>query len=336
MTEQTPQAYTLPYPPVPQRTQPDFGTAIFQLFRTPGGREFGVRVWAWTTLLTSIVYLIVAPIIAPAYLELFALASDPAFAVGNDPEAVRALFQVMGRIFLPLLLAMFGAWAAIAAGEAAMHKRMFLGVDEGRIPLRLDRHTFRVMGAQFCVWAIVFGIYFAAILLGLLTLGIGLIVTIPAGLAFMVIFALRYCSASALSVKDDTFRFGESKRVTQYRKGGLFGAYALIWVLGYVGMMFVQFGAMFAVLGPGGIETLASDLASETFDATALMERLNSPAIILLMVVGIVVYCAVLALWYLSMAGVGANAVLWYLRDSELPPTEWEQAQYTPPGPPAI
>ena len=337
MTDPTqPQSYDyeLPYPPVPKRSEFAFGDMVFQLFRTPGGRDFGLRLWMWVTLGYSAIFLVMLPLVAGPYMDFIMAAVEMESIDGEVSseefgEFFGGMFAFMG-VALVFLLAI---WALIASGEAALHRRIFRGEEAARIPLRFGKDELRIMGAQFLLYLIFIGILFGAMILTVLTLFIGGLVIIPGAIVFSLLVLLMFCSASALSVKDRTFRFSESKHVTKNRRGLIFGAYAVIYIVSAVILSIIQYGALFAFLGTMDLSTLATEAGSETAQLEQMIESFNNPLVMLGIVLTTILYAAVTALLYLLYAGIGASGLLWYLRDRQLPPTQWELAaqHYQPP-----
>ena len=302
-------------PPTRQPRKPStpfsFETAISQMFRSPDGREFGLRLWFWTAAFVTLGYLVGIPLIASDYFELMRLSADLQDPATVD-EASAQLLGLFGRMIPGFLVVTFIPWFAVMAGEAALHRKILRGEERARQPLRWGRDEFRVLGAQLAVFGFMALIYFGAILLSIVTLGIGALIALPAALFLLVFVPLRLAPAAALSIKDRKLKVMEARRVTKHRAGPLFGTYLFLWFAGYVAIYAVMLSAMIAIAGDSGIAGMsvgapASDAAMDSFAA-----NLSNPLYMLIGIVAIIAYAAVSSLWYLSISGVGAYAVQWY------------------------
>ena len=315
---------TLPIEPlVRQPRKPSlafsFESATRQLFRTSGGRPFAFRVWFWTAMAMSVALFIGLPFIAPGYGEFLTITNEinEATLSGEaiDPELSSAMLAAMGGMVPGYLLIMLGPWFAAIAGEAALHRKLFRDEEHDRIPLRFGRDEFRILLSQLAVYGLMLLAYFAAILLTVITFGIGAIVAIPALFFFLVWLPLRHCTAGALSVHDDAIRIKQSRATTKHRAGPLFGAYLFVWFVGYVAIYGVLITVVLLIAGDAAIIGAASGLGGDTDSIAGFGERLRNPVFMLLAVLGIVAYAAVASLWYLTQSGVGAYALRWYEAD---------------------
>lgn len=309
------------YPPiVPPRTQFSFETAITLPFRTSGGRQFAFRLFGWTTLIMAVIVMLAGPLMLEPFIDFMDAAERMESIEGEtDPDIIMAemggFFAVFGRFMLAIFLLTFGLWFVWVSAEAALHRKVFRDEEAPRLPLRFGRDELRVAGAQALVTLMNIGVYIGAIVLGVITIGIGFLITIP-GMIFLFFFLiLSYCAASALSVRDGRFRFGESRRVTKGRKGALLGTYVVITILGYVAMTIIQTIALQLVLGSSFGETLLGSTTG-TLDYESLSASLTSTKALVGWVAFSAFYAAIYAVWYLALSGVGAYALLWYEQDA--------------------
>ena len=306
----------------------DFGRAISQLFSQPGGRDFAIRLILWTSILLGITF----ALIAKPYLSMMGDMLEASWASSQnpeDPEAALAMFAGLAKYILPMLLATLLMWAVYASAEAALHKRIFHNHDAGFFPLRFGVDEIRVMGAQFFVYLMVFGIYILGLLaivvvsgilgmagqgsgLGAALLGLILIVGGIFFLWFLAYFSIRMAPAAALSVKNDKLAITDGWRITKKRTGNLFLAYLLIFIVGYVAISVVQMTAFSMILNENYFELmygLGSENPRIVFEQAA--EKLKQPGTIALVIVGLIIYMFVTVIWWLSIAGVANYAVQW-------------------------
>jgi len=307
----------------------DFGRAISQLFSQPGGRDFAIRLILWTSVLLGITF----AIIAKPYLSMMGDMLEGSWVSSQnpeDPEAALAIFTGLTKYILPMLLATLLMWAVYASAEAALHKRIFHNHDAGFFPLRFGADEIRVMGAQFVVYLMVFGIYILGVILIALVAGIigmagqgsgaaaallGLIMLVGFVffLWFLAYFSIRMAPAAALSVKNDKLAVTDGWRITKKRTGNLFLAYLLIFIVGYVAISVVQMAAFSMILNENYFELmygLGSENPRVVFEQAA--EKLKQPGTIVLLIVGMIVYMIVTVIWWLTIAGVANYAVQWW------------------------
>ena len=315
---------TLPIEPlVRQPRKPSlafsFESATRQLFRTPGGRPFALRVWFWTAMAMSVALFIALPFIAPGYGEFLTITNEinEATLSGEpiDPELSSAMLAAMGGMVPGYLLLMLGPWAAAIAGEAALHRKLFRDEEFERIPLRFGRDEFRILLSQLAVYGLMFLAYVGGILLTVITFGLGGIVAIPGMLFLFVWLPLRHSTAGALAVHDEAIRVKQSRATTKHRAGPLFGAYLFVWFVGYVAVYGVMLTVVLLIAGDAAILGAASGLGGDADSIAGFGERLRNPVYMLLAILGIVAYAAVSSLWYLTQSGVGAYALRWYEAD---------------------
>ena len=304
-------------PPGAYKLAFEFTEAISQLWNTPGGARFGWRLLGWTSLFIFAVMLGGVLLLAKPYGELFVAAAsmDPNASPAEAREDLRQIMDIFGKLAGPFLLVGLGSWFAAVAGEAALHRKALHGTEAERMPLRFGIDELRIIGAQLLLFLFVFGIYIGAIIIGILTLGIGFLVTIP-GMIFLIIYVpIIYATAGALSVRDGAFRFNESKAVTKNRRGAMFGAYVFIWVTYYIGITVLQALAFNVLFGGGYGELIRLEDPDAVLEiVSTVSERFQSPITQLLSALLVGIYSAGITLFYLVNSGVGTYTLRVYER----------------------
>jgi hypothetical protein len=289
-------------------------------------------------LWTSVLLAIASVFFAKPYIGLMGDVLEASWASSqnqDDPEAALAVFTSMAKYIMPMLLASLLMWAVYASAETAFHKRVFHDHDAGFFPLRFGADEIRVMGAQFMVYFMVFGIYilglFAIILVagiagfagqgsGILAVLIGLITLVGffVFIWFLAYFSIRMAPAAAMTVRNQKLAITAGWAITKKRTGNLFLAYLLIFIIGYVAISVVQMAAFSAVFDANYFEMiygLSDDNPKVAFEKAT--EKLKQPGTIILIVVGIIVYLIVSVIWWLSIAGVANYAVQWWEETNE-------------------
>ena len=305
-----------------------FDAATRQLWRTPGGRPFALRVWFWTAMATAVALLLALPLIAPGYGEILSLTGEVNSATlegrAPDPELAAALNAALLRAAPGYALLAIGPWLAAVAGEGALHRKLFRGEEHPRIPLRFGADEWRILATQLAVYGLMLLAYVVFILLaavsavgGMLLVGLAVIVGVPVLLWMLVWIPLRHCTAGALAVGDRAFRLAESRAVTKHRSGPLLGTYLFVWVVGNIAVYAVLTIVVLLVSGDAGMVAAGSGLGGADVEGRVadFAARLRNPVFMLLAVLGAVAYAAVTALWFLTLSGVGAYALRWYEAD---------------------
>jgi hypothetical protein len=309
----------------------DFQRAISQLFGASTGKDFSIRLVLWTAVLIGVSFVL----IAKPYVGMMGIVLEASWVTNknpNDAEAIFGAYSGLGQYVLPIFLATMFMWAVYASAETALHKKIFRDEDAGFFPLRFGADEVRVMGAQFMVYLMVFGIYFGAAIalvlfsalgavlgsagavIGVLLAFVGLIVL----LWFLPYFSIRMAPAAALTVKRQQLTVTKGWGITHKRAGSLFLAYLLIFILGYVAVTIVQTMAFSSFLDESYL-TLMTGLSDESprvvFEQAA--EKLKQPGTMIILIVCAILYAVVTAIWWLSIAGVANYAVQWEAEENE-------------------
>jgi len=318
--------------PRAKRTPFDFVQAVTAMFQTSGGRVFAFRLLFWTTAGMAIVTLIALPFILPYYGPLLDSNQSTMQAVmkgeappTTDPDAMMAALKGM---MLPGFLMMLGFWAAYAAGEAALHRKVLLGHENPKRPIRFGADELRVMLAQLGVWGAWFLVYIGGVIV------IGLFAVIPVlgiilailGVIFMMLMMVylpvRLAPAAALSVRNSRSHLIAARHITKRRFWPLFGAYLVVFLGGYFLIYAVLLAVVILVTGDPNfllsVYGMGDSLPSEVMAQAG--ERLNNPFYMIIGVLGVILYSFAYAFWLLSIAGVGAYAVKWWEQDDPVAP----------------
>jgi len=311
--------------PAPHRVKFDVGVAISQPFRLPGGRNFLIRLILWTTALLLLVYFFFGRALIAGYFE--AIQNFVALGDTEDPEAVIAAMAPLMKASGSVFLLMICSWVVMAMSETAFHKHIFRGTDFGVFPLRFGSDEARVMLAQFVVWIILYGVfmvsYLVIILLGAVMAAMsgagggggaaaglfGLLVLLGFFLmiAMCVIAFIRLAPAAALSVRDGAVRTVEGWKITRGRVGPLFGSYLIVGVVGYFAIFIVSMvGAILTFSNISGLDALPDDDPAAALEALA--QAIDTPQIMIPLVLSVMAYVAVVTLWQVSFWGIANYA----------------------------
>ena len=138
----------------------DFSVAISQLFRTQDGKAFAKRLWFWASAAYAIAMLVTFPFIIKHYPDLLEANwhNMKAMMAGRAHDNA-ALFAILPKMLPSYLFLMASMLAIGAAVETALHKKVLLGEEEQRMPLRFGSVQLRVLIAQVAVWMIWFSLH---------------------------------------------------------------------------------------------------------------------------------------------------------------------------------
>ena len=312
----------------------DFTRAISQLFAQPGGRDFAFRLILWTSIIMGVIFVF----LAKPYLNLMGAMLESTWISNQnpeDPELALAIYIGMTKHILPIIFATLGMWALYASAETALHKRVFFDYDAGFIPLRFGADEFRVMGAQFMVYLMVFGVYISGLVLLLIAglivgataeaipilgviIGILIIVGLFVFLWYLAYFSIRMAPAAALTVKNQRVEITGGWKITKKRAGNLFLAYLLIFIIGYVAISVIQVAAISSILDENYfalIYGLSEENPRVIFEQVAV--KMKQPGTIIMLVLASVIYVVTTVVWWLSIAGVANYAVQWWDETNE-------------------
>lgn len=310
----------------------DFVQAVTAMFQTSDGKAFAWRLLFWTTAAMSIVLLVVIPFIAPQFGAIFDMNAQNMQAVFGgeappepDPDEILASLKKM---VLPGIVMMLGWWAAYAAGEAALHRKLLRGEEYPKRPIRFGVDELRVMLAQLGVYGLFFLVYIGGIVLifagaTIPVLGaILVLLAIPVMIFFFINIPVRFAPAAALSVMNKKSHLMVARKITKFRFWPLFGAYIVVYLGGYFLNYAVLLAAMILVSGDPNflmnIYGLGDTPPSELIAGVG--ERMKNPLFMIFGVLGIIGYAASYALWMLSMAGIAVYAIKWWQQDDPIAP----------------
>ena len=226
-----------------------------------------VIVWAAIYLLGFLVIGGIAVGVASAAgIENFIPQADPTAPPNYPVGAMLAIIPVVIIGFLALMsVFLCGAY------------RMVLRPEEGGLAyLRLGGAEVRMMGLLFVsalMWLLLyFGVSLLAGMLGAITLGIGLLITIPAALALLLFLAVKMSLAAVINFAEGSFGIAESWKMTNQNFWNLFLVYLIVFaVLMVIAMVFfmIQSAAQGAV-GMPTVFNMQSGQAPPEFTGAAL------------------------------------------------------------------
>ena len=253
-----------------------FSKAIFLPFRNgPGSLAFVLKSAVFYALIVTMLFvffgkLLVGP--ATEYVELIV-----ELGKSDDPDEITKqttkLMGVMGRFFLPYMLILIGGWAVWATIEAAQHRRALRGEHRtGLFPWRFGGDELFVMLSHFVLYMYYMGLYtvvyiaiiisvLVAALLGSQSLILGIVggvvaaAIIIASLGLMFWVLIRLAPTAALSVAHKDFAIGEAWAASKGRVWPTFGAYALLYIIGFI----IIYGLL-GVVGFAFVGSIISDL----------------------------------------------------------------------------
>lgn len=187
----------------------------------------------WVALVWALVYLL-------GLLALGAVAFGVAFAAGinnfatpTDPTAPPNYPVGVLLVIVPVVV--LGILALMSVFLCGVY-RMVLRPEEGGLAyLRLGAAEMRMMGlllVSALMWLLLyFGVSLIAGLLGAVTLGIGLLITIPAALALLVFLAVKMSLAAVINFAEGRFGISESWALTDRNFWNLFLIYLIVFAV---------------------------------------------------------------------------------------------------------
>lgn len=317
------------------REKLNFDTLFTWGFKSVSDRNFFWRLILWTGFLILIVYLL----FSQAYFDSYGAFLQANYDMMRNPSDTRLaveMFRIMGSMMAVMGLMQIVFWAVIASAETAYHKNVFFNEDKGFFPLRFGASELKLMATHLFVVVSMLGAYLAVIfaivvltfiaaalaavsevlgaILAFLVVLIGIIFAI-----FMMLYVLaRLTPAGALSVKKDRIVTREAWRLTKGRTAPIIGAFLLIILIGYIGIMVIQFSVLTAAFGSDSeiMSVLMSSPSVNPSDVFASMaERMQNPVTKVIIFLGFMLAAVLLPLWYLAMWGVGNRAADLLTRD---------------------
>jgi len=249
------------------------------------------------------------------------------FAGMMPPQSVMSL----GASYFLFLVVVY---LLLAAYEAACLRWMIRGETRGLFGLALDGDTWRV---YFTYW-----IWFFLLMAMYVVVGVTIVGTIAGAavgaqgsadalgalgpvvfllalgvIVMLVYFGVRFAPAAATSVAKRRFAFFDAWTVTKGRFWALLGAFVLLWLMYFVGVMILSGIASFAMVGSmmSQMQTGAPASAPEEVLAVFASPAVWVPLVITygLMIVGAFVF-------YVALFGVNARAALAAIEEGKITP----------------
>ncbi len=308
----------------------DFGQAATAWFKTPGGKDYALRLWVWHSAVIFIMFLVTIPFLMPsmaAITEASWIMNSATFSgqTGDPTQLWSAMLQAAPAYTLFFI----GLWVASSVGEAALYRKYLTGEEPARIPVRFNVFVFRNMIAQLGFYLV----WFAVILLLSLIIGVvggvfsiispvlGGIVLVLGMLALFIfilaIYPVRLAPAAALTALNEKIHVTAAKDITKHRFWSLFGVYLVTYIGGYIAYYIVYAVVLVAVSGDGNFLMAISGIGTENPRAAfdAMLVRASTPLGMILSVLGMAALAAAWSGWMLWIAGVSAYAVRWWQSD---------------------
>ena len=243
--------------PRPYSKDYEITDAMFGAFRSPGGPKYFWKLFGWTTLLFSLIYLVAFPPLLRGYLRFFNIAFELEEGVG-DAEAAEQALEGIGASLLTMvpsfLVLMFGSLLIISIVRAAFYRRYFHQEVDGVFPFRLGADEWRQFGVQLGYWGL-FTLFFCGILLVIVLLGVvlgGLSAAIGSGSAAMVVgiliviliyvaifvgafwFGVTFAPAGALTGLRQKAHILAARKITKNRYWALLGSLLVAFLISYI------------------------------------------------------------------------------------------------------
>ncbi|PHQ58809.1 MAG: hypothetical protein COC03_07735 [Robiginitomaculum sp.] len=309
----------------------DFSVAISQLFRTQDGKAFAKRLWFWASAAYAIAMLVTFPFIIKHYPDLLEANwhNMKAMMAGRAPDNA-ALFAILPKMLPSYLFLMASMLAIGAAVETALHKKVLLGEEEQRMPLRFGSVQLRVLIAQVAVWMIWFLVYTIGVLVLALFIGalatavpiLGAIIGVAGFIALMCLLLflpIRLAPAAALSVNSNSLQIMGARKVSKGIFWNLLGAYLAVIISGYVFIYVVMSVGVIAVTGDAAFLEALSGMGEENpkLAFAAAAERFKNPLVMFIGIVAIFAYAGAYAIYTLSISGISSYTVKWWRGNDE-------------------
>ncbi len=269
--------------PRPYSKDYEITDAMFGAFRSPGGAKYFWKLFGWSTLLFSVVYLLGLPSFIRGYANLIGsvITVDQADIEADPNAAAEAVSGMMGSFasLIPgLLIISIGALAVVSVVRAAFYRRYFFNETDGFFPFRLGGDEGRQFLAQLGYW----GLFIVAMFIGAIVMAI--IIGIVAGIAgatgstagmvvaglfgvvaylgfyaFLFWFGVKFAPAGALTGLRRKVHVLAARKISANRFWALFGSILVAGIIGYV-----TYYAMFIIGGIIGFGSLFSGDALES------------------------------------------------------------------------
>lgn len=303
---------------------------------------FQRREQSGVLLRATLAYVLIAIVVAGAFIALNWQAMNDylAWTVSMSQQTEVDPNNPFGGMMPPQSVMALGGWyflfliffyLLLAAYEAACLRWMIRGERRGFLGLALDADTWRVyftywiwfflLIAAYIVFAIVvFGAMAGAMMGAQPGVGPSASIGIAAaliGLALVLLliyFAVRFAPAAATSIAKRRFAFFEAWTVTKGRFWALLGAFVLLWLMYFVGVIVLSGGAVFAMgAGVAQMQSGAEPQSTEQMFAVFSSPSVWVPLVVCygLMIIGAFVF-------YVALFGVNARAALAAINEGRL------------------
>jgi hypothetical protein len=230
----------------------DIGRTAFRGFKLIGEKPWVLLAWGGLYLLAMAV--------------LFAVGGGLMFALGGSLTAARdangmpaepaAVFAIV-----PFVLA--AALAITSVFLCGVYRMVLKPSDKGLAYLKFGGEEFRMMGLLLLAAVIWIGVYIGVVILNVVmaavTLGIGLLLTLPLGVAVFAFMSVKMSLAGVINFAEDRLGISESWALTRNNFWNLFVVYLILFVIWFVVAM-VLFGIQSALQASAGMPTIFTAL----------------------------------------------------------------------------
>lgn len=297
-----------------------FDNAAFHFMRADGPEGFLLRyliAYAIGIAVLAILSFYALRPILQAYVQAFAMMSQGASEAQIERALGESILGNLGRVglgYLAMLLVYAAFWSMM---ESAVLRR-YIREEGFSIGWGDDEWRMLVIGL---IWMVSFFVAYIALILAsvILIAPVGVMagdnialmgmwgtIVVIALLAVWLYFAVRLSAAGALTIRDRKVAFFDAWGATKGRFWPLLGAFIILGLMLYVGILVLYFVGAFAVLGAA---MSGMDLAQLEQNPDAMFSAFASPAVWIPLVL---IYFAMLlyqGFWQYAWAGIPALTV---------------------------
>lgn len=294
-----------------------FDNAAFHFMRADGPEGFLLRyliAYAIGIAVLAILSFYALRPILQAYVQAFAMMSQGASEAQIERALGESILGNLGRVglgYLAMLLVYAAFWSMM---ESAVLRR-YIREEGFSIGWGDDEWRMLVIGL---IWMVSFFVAYVALILAsvILIAPVGVMagdnialmgmwgtIVVIALLAVWLYFAVRLSAAGALTIRDRKVAFFDAWGATKGRFWPLLGAFIILGLMLYVGILVLYFVGAFAVLGAA---MSGMDLAQLEQNPDAMFSAFASPAVWIPLVL---IYFAMLlyqGFWQYAWAGIPA------------------------------
>ncbi len=258
----------------------------------------------------------------------------------NDPNAVLASIMPPASVMSLMhayFLFLFASYFLLAMYEAACLRWMIRGEKKGFFGLAFDADSLRVY-FTYWLWFVLWLALYLVLAIVLAGLGVGIamsaasqdagglgasvLIMLLVGLAVIVAliyFGVRFAPAAATSIARRRFAFFEAWTVTKGRFWALFGSFALLFLMYFVGII-ILWVAISVSFGMGIFSQMQNGGEPETIQDVYAM--LASPSVWIPIAVAYALMLVGVFAFYVALFGVNARAAAAALEEGKIQAAE--------------